>query len=207
MATSPAVSLESWLTQVITTQSPSIKKNLPNSKGLHILPFNLHIPWAMGLFIPLHRWRSQGSVAINELPKVPCWSRAAPTVKSGAYDSHRPCSTANLPYHPWEIQGWWGAGSIPLLCSCRNPQNTHCLAWEKAVCPAVPFISLCGPEGPGTREKAPDVCLASVGQRREWRQGVLATYPGIRWRAGTACTDSSSRRRRLTVKETIREEE
>ena len=95
-----------------------------------------------------------------------------------------------------------------MLCSCRNPQSTHRLAREKAVHTAVPFISLCGPEGPGTREKAPDVCLAaSVGQRREWRQGVLATYPGIRWRAGTAWTDCRSRRQWLTVKETIREEE
>lgn len=74
--------------------------------------------------------------------------------------------------------------------------------------PAVPFTSLCGPEGPGTRKKTPDVLLAaSLGQRREWRQGMLATYPGIRWRAGMVWKDSSSRRQWLTVKETIREEE
>ena len=104
-----------------------------------------------------------------------------------------------------------------MLCSCRNPQSTHRLAREKAVpppprgCVAVwssPVCPLCGPEGPGTRKKPPDVLLAaSLGQRREWRQGVLATYPGIRWRAGMVWTDSSSRRQWLTVKETIREEE
>lgn len=114
-----------------------------------------------------------------------------------------------LPAYPITLERFKAGGvhgASPCSVHAGTPRVR--LAWEKAVHTAVPFISLYGPEGPGTREKAPDACLAaSVGQRREWRQGVLATYPGIRWRAGMAWTDCSSRRQWLTVKETIREEE
>ena len=92
--------------------------------------------------------------------KVPCWPRVALMVKSGEYDSYRPCSAPNVPYHPWEIQGWWRAGSIPLLCSCRNPQSTHRLAREKAVPPPPPRLCGC----------VVQPCVSPVWSRGAWDQ-------------------------------------